>query len=146
MPKKPRGIPPSQRTGHRPGGAHRYRPLRIDPLILDLTYQRTLSSKSPQPVVFLINTDDPVGAKLGLEMVGREAFEEASGDYRHSPEAARLTLGVESEEDAVAILSFTFPGTAAAFKTPLPPEHYRVVVVEAGEMKLHSRPIPTGAI
>jgi hypothetical protein len=142
MPKKPRGKPPSQRPGHLPGGAHRQKPLQFDGGTLDVIFAKTVSPTSPAPVVFLINADDEVGGKLGREMLGRELVAEIAEDFRHTPYATSLTLGVESVEGAVAILSFSFENASADLETPLPPGHYRLVIVDRGGMACRSRPIP----
>jgi hypothetical protein len=142
MPEIPRGKPPSQRPGRRPGGAHRYRPWVIDGDALDRTYASTESAGRNEPVVFLINADDPIGEKVGREILGPKTFKEIVADYRGSPEAASIYLGIESEDDAIGILSFFFANAATAFDRPKPEDHYRVVVVDAREMTCHSRPIP----
>jgi hypothetical protein len=142
MPKKPRGKPPSQRPGHPPGGAHRQKPLRFDWRILDATFAKTVTPTSPEPVVFLINADDEVGGKLGREMLGSEIVEEIVEDFRHTPHATTLTLGAESVKGAAAILSFWFENAAADLETPLPPGHYRLVIVDRGGLTCRSRPIP----
>jgi hypothetical protein len=142
MPKKPRGKPPSQRRGHIPGGAHRQKPLQFDGLLLDAAFAKTVSPTSPEPAVFVINADDEVGGKLGREMLGRELVAEIAEDFRHKPYATSLTLGIASVEGAVAILSFCFESAAADLEAPLPPGHYRLVIVDRGGLTCRSRPIP----
>ena len=47
MPKKPLGKPPSQRSGYRPGGGHRFRPLNFSAVELDVAYESTATSGAP---------------------------------------------------------------------------------------------------
>jgi hypothetical protein len=142
MPKKPRGKPPSQRPGHLPGGAHRQRPLKIDGFTIDAAFKQAVSPKSPEPAVLVINADDELGGKLGREIVGARIVADVAEDFRHTHYATTLNLGVGSAESAGDILSDYFENAAADLKTPMPPEHYRVVVVDHGEMTCLFRPIP----
>ena len=107
-----------------------------------MIFAKTVAPTSPEPVVFLINADDEVGGKLGCEMIGRELVAEIAGDFRHTPYATSLTLGVESVEGAVAILSFCFENAATDLGTPPPAGHYRLVIVDRGGITCRSRPIP----
>jgi hypothetical protein len=101
-----------------------------------------VSPTSPEPVVFLINADDEVGGKLGRQMIGRELVAEIADDFRHTPHATALTLGVETVKGTAEILSSCFENVAAALETPLPPGHYRLVIVDRGGMACRFRPIP----
>jgi hypothetical protein len=142
MPKKPLGKPPSQRPGHRSGGAHRQKPLNYDGQLIDVTYVKTLSPRSPEPVVLVINADDEVGNRLACEILGPERVQEIAADYRGRPNAATIQLGVEESQGAAAMLSFQFPNAKADLDQPLPAGHYRVVIVDGGVMTCRSRPIP----
>lgn len=142
MSKKPRGKPPSQRSGHRPGGAHRQKPMDYDGRLIDTTYAKTITRTSPEPVVLVINADDEVGYRLACEVVGPERVREVADDYRHLPRATTLTLGVESQEGAAAILGFLFQEAKVDLDQPLPPDSFRVVIVDGGGMTCRSRSIP----
>jgi hypothetical protein len=142
MARKPPGKPPSQRHGYRPGGGHRFRPLNFSAVELDVAYERTVSAKTPDPVVFVINLDDEIGAKLARETFGSETVAEIRTDYRHGPEAPRLTFASECVEDASAILGFHFENCAKVLETPIPPGHFRVIVIDRGGVTCHPRPIP----
>jgi hypothetical protein len=145
MAKKPLGKPPSQRPGHRPG-RHRQKPLDLDGLKVDVAYVRTVSAKSPEPVVLLINLDDEIGGKLGRQILGSQEVAETIKESRNSPYAPSLTLGIDSDKDATSILHFVFENAPKALETPVPAGHYRVVIVDGGEMMCRSRPVPDPGI
>jgi len=96
----------------------------------------------PEPVVFVVNLDDEIGGNLGHQVSGSERVAEIKSDYRQRPEAPRLTFAAESVKDAFAILIFHLENANAVLQAPIPPGHYRVVVVDRGGATCHPRPIP----
>ena len=141
MPKQPRGKPPSQRSGYRPSGGGRFRPLNFSAIELDVAYEKTATARHPEPVVFVINLDDEIGGNLGREVCGSDQVAEIKSDFRQRPEAPRMTFAVESAEDALVILSSHFED-ATLLEAPIPPGHYRVVVIDRGGVTCHPCPVP----
>jgi hypothetical protein len=142
MARKPLGKPPSQRAGRSPGASHRFRPLNLSAVEMDVAYERSARTGHPDTVVFVVNLDDELGGKLGRKVSGPEYIAEIKSDYRGRPEAPRLTFAAESVEDASAILSFHFEGGEKVLEAPIPPGHFRVVVIDRGGATCHPRPIP----
>jgi hypothetical protein len=141
MAEKPRGKPPSQRAGHRSGGAQPQKPVDYNETLVDTAYVQALSPESPRPVVLVINADTEAGYRLACEVIGSATVHEIADDYRHRPRAATVFLGVPSQEKAGTILSFQFPDAIMDLDQPLPAGHFRVVVVDGGGMICRSRPI-----
>ena len=140
--KKLQRKPPSQRPGRRPGGLHRYKPLRLAPSMLDATYLQTWSRESPEPVVLLLNLDDPNGDEILREIAGSRSYQRLREESCDGPDAPSIGLGIKNAEDAATILLPHFECAMELLETPIPPGHYRVVVIDVGEMRCLSRPIP----
>ncbi len=142
MARKPLKKPPSQRHGYRPGGGHRFRPLNFSAVELDAAYETSARAGGPEPVVFVVNLDDAIGGKLADQFSAPEHIAKLKNEYRHSPEAPRLTFAVDRFQDALAILTCNVENAAQILETPIPPDHFRVIVIDRGGVTCHPRPIP----
>jgi hypothetical protein len=103
---------------------------------------QALSPESPEPVVLVINADEPIVRRVALDALGSTTLHEIDRDYRDRPRAATAVLGVPGQEGASTILSFYFPDALTELDQPLPAGHFRVVVVDGGGITCRSRPIP----
>ena len=141
MARKPLKKPPSQRHGYQPGG-HRFRPLNFSAIELDVAYETSARAGGPEPVVFVVNLDDVIGGKLADQFSPADHIAEIKNEYRHSPDAPRFTFAVDRVKDALAILTWNYENAAQILETPIPPDHFRVIVVDRGGATCHPRPIP----